>query len=416
MRENNDEVFYKNTAMLYLMTLATYVFPLITLPYLTRVLEPQYYGIITYMTATMSYFQTFVDFGFNFSATKKISQHRNDLQYVAEVVASTIEGKFILVLISLAVYTTLVPFIEILRTNILLGYLYFLSVAVSIFLLDFLYRGIEKMEIITLRYVASKTVSTVLTFVFVRSKEDLIFVPILSIAGTLTAVILTWIHVKRIIKLKTVFVPIKKAWIGLKTSAIYFVATFATTAFGATNTFVMGIINMPPEQIAYWTVSYQLVSALQSAFSPIINSLYPHMAAKRDFKLIKKVLIIIEPLIFLGVAVAMALSGIVIQIFAGPGYEGAVPVLRLLLPLLIFSFLGQVIGFPTLGVMGKEKKVTRTTIIAAIFHVTSIILLLALNHFTLITLAILRCTTEALLFGQRAWLLKKTLKQPKISN
>lgn len=411
MKKNTNRIFYKNTAMLYMMTLATYIFPLITLPYLTRVLEPDYYGIITYMTATVSYFQIFIDFGFNFSATKKISQNRENKQYVAKVISSTIRAKFILVIISFAAFSLLIPFITILKDNIFLAYLYFLSAAISIFLLDFLYRGIEKMEIITLRYVSAKLVSTGLTFVLVSSKEDLIFVPILNILGSLFAIILTWIHVKKSLKLKIIPASFRQAWKDLKVSAIYFVATFTTTAFGATNTFVMGIINMPPEQIAGWTVSYQLVSAVQSAFGPIVNSLYPHMAAKKDFKLAKRVLIIAEPIIMVGTVVAMLLSGFIINIFAGSGYEGAIPILTLLLPLLIFSFPAQIIGFPVLGVIGKEKQTTRTTIVAAIFHIISIALLMLFNQFTLINLAILRCTTEFLLFAQRAWILRNFMKK-----
>lgn len=65
-------LFYKNTVWQYGLQIIKYLFPLITLPYLTRVLAPEGYAFYAYVVSFMSFAQVFVDFGFNLSGTKRI--------------------------------------------------------------------------------------------------------------------------------------------------------------------------------------------------------------------------------------------------------------------------------------------------------------------------------------------------------
>lgn len=133
-RHKSNKKFYLNTIMPYIMTFAQYVFPMITFPYLTRILEPDLYGIITYMTSIVVYFQIFVDFGFNLSATKEIAEHQANNKYKGNVLGTVIQSKIILAVISLIVYTLSIKAIPILSDNILLAYLYTGTVVLSIWL------------------------------------------------------------------------------------------------------------------------------------------------------------------------------------------------------------------------------------------------------------------------------------------
>ena len=73
-----------NVSMLYIMNIAKLVFPLITLPYLTRVLSVDCYGVVSYVKATMVYAQLVVDFGFMLSGVKAITEAREDRELVGE--------------------------------------------------------------------------------------------------------------------------------------------------------------------------------------------------------------------------------------------------------------------------------------------------------------------------------------------
>lgn len=405
--------FLNNTFMQYVMTFAQYIFPLLTFPYLTRILEPELYGVITYLTATITFFQIFVDYGFNLSATKEIALNQNDREKIGKILGSTIQAKGILVCSSLVVYSIVIFFIPILQQNILLSYLYMGTVILSIGLPDFLFRGLERMAIITNRFLVSKTITTALTFLMVQSKEDIIWVPLLNIIGSIVAIILTWHQINRKLKIRIYFSSIVVVLNSIKSSTVYFVSTFATTAFGITNTFMLGVMQLPLNEVAYWSVSYNLIGMAQSLYTPITNSLYPHMVARRDFKLVKKILYIFMPLIILTLLFVWGFSNIIISIIAGNQYLDASPIFRALLPLLLFSFPAMLLGFPVLGAIGKVKETTTTTLISALFHIAGLLILVAMGYFTLLNIAILRSLTEFLLMSTRIFyiLRMKSLKK-----
>jgi PST family polysaccharide transporter len=398
--------------MQYILLLANYLLPYITFPYLTRVLEADFFGLITFLTATITYFQIITDFGYNLSATKDIAEHQTNKEYIGKVLGKVIQGKILLLFFSISIYTILVFTIPLMHQHILLSYVYFGIVVLSVYLPDFLFRGIEQTGILTYRYIISQTITTVLTFVLVQSKDDIIWVPLLRILGTIIAVLLTWIHIKKKLSLRIQFSKINEVIVYLRDSAIYFISSFATTAFGITNTFILGAFNVPQTQIAYWGVSYNLIAAIQSLYSPIISSLYPHMAARRDFKLINKIILILVPANIVATLFVFLISEPIIQIFAGHEYVDAVPIFKALLPVLIFSFPAMLIGFPLLGVIGKVKSLTITTIISGCFHIFGLFLLISFNHFNILNIAILRSFTELILLITRGYVVFKIRRSP----
>lgn len=94
---SKNRAFYKNTAMLYVMTGAKYILPFVIAACLTRRLGPESYGVIAYLNTVMGFFLLLFDFGFNLSATKAISQHRDDPELIQEKIGQVMTAKCILV-------------------------------------------------------------------------------------------------------------------------------------------------------------------------------------------------------------------------------------------------------------------------------------------------------------------------------
>jgi len=402
--KSEKKTFYHNTIMQYLLLLAQYVLPLLTLPYLTRVLEADLYGIITFLTAIISYFQILIDFGYNLSATKDIAERQTDKQYIGIVLGRTIQGRLYLLILSFAIYVIFIHSLPLTKENLLISYLYFGIVVFSVFMPDFLFRGLERTGILTVRYVVSQLLTTALTFLLIQTKEDIIWIPILRILGLLLAFIMTWYYIKKKLHISIYFSGVHKVLKSMKVSAIYFISTFATTAFGITNTFLFGIMNLPSSQIAYWGVSYTLISAIQSLYSPITSSLYPHMAARRDFQLIKRILISLVPINVIAILILFQFSKPIIVIVSGLDYIDAVPIFRSLLPVLALSFPAMLIGFPFLGIVGRIVELTASTMISAAFHILGLFFLIAIEEFNVLNVAILRSLTELMLLGSRIYL------------
>ena len=84
-------------------------------------------------------------------------------------------------------------------------------------------------------------------------------------------------------------------------------------------------------------------------------------------------------------------------ILGGNSYLDAVPIFRLLIPCLIFSFPSILLGWPTLGAIEMQHIVTRTTIISLIFNIVFLLLLIPFNKFSLINIALVRTITELIM-------------------
>lgn len=385
----------KNIVMLYGLSIAKIVLPLITLPYLTRVLSVDTYGTVSYVKTVMTYLQLTVDFGFMLSGTKDIVEGKKEGKDIGKITGDILLARIILGVIVFIVLLGLTIMLPILRENIVYVLLSYVPVFLSIFLFDYLFRGLEEMQVITIRFVVMKGVAAILTFVFVRNDAQIIWIPLLDCLGSVCAVGLVWIEInKRNIQIRLVSVTssLKK----LAESAIYFVSEMATTAFGALNTVLIGAF-LEKTDVAYWSLCITMVSAVQSMYEPINSGVYPDMVKNRNFKVIKRTLSIFMPIVAIGCIFTILVAKYALLIVGGEQYVEAASILRALTPVLFISFPAMLFGWPTLGALGRAKEVTITTIITAIAQILGLLILIAIGKFELIEIALLRGMTELLM-------------------
>lgn len=393
----NDTI--KNILSLYGLSFAKIFFPLLTLPYLTRVLSVDCYGLVAYVKAVMQYMQLTVDFGFMLSGTKDIVKARYDKDKLEQEIGDILVSRIILALLSLVVLLLMIAALPILRSSAGYTLLSYSTVFLSVFLFDYYFRGIEKMQIITIRFVLMRGITTLLTMAFVESDKDILLVPLFDLIGSLLAVCLVVYELKKE-HVSVQFTKLKIVLAKLKESFIYFASDMATTALGALNTLLIGAF-LPVMEVAYWSVSMQLIGALQTMYTPITGGIYPNMIKTKSFSFIKRLLIIFMPIIFVGSAFSYVIAPYVLLIVGGEQYLTAQKLFRWLLPVLIFSFPAMVLGWPTLGALDKAKQVTKTTVLSAIVQIVSLLLLLSIGCFNIFWIAISRCLAEFVLMLSR---------------
>ena len=395
-----EKILFKNTMMLYLLTFSTYILNLIIVPYETRVLGPAKFGLIGLASAIITYVQLMIDFGFLLSATEEVANHQGDKSQLSKIFTSVTLNKLLLSAIACLILVTICMLVPRWKENFLFIFLYCISTILSSLIPDFLYRGIERMEAITVRTVLIRVLFTLMVLVFVKSSEDYLLIPLLQIIGNAIALSATYVHLYWKLGIRFVVCRRSEVFGSMKTSAPFFASRIAGTIYSVANTIILDSIS-GGAMTAFYTSADKLISTAKSGLSPISDSMYPYMIRNKDFKLVKKVLLVLEPIIIIGCAVLFIWAVPICIWFFGEEYRYTADALRALLPVVVVIIPSYIFGFTVLGAMGLNKYANYSVILASIIHVADLIILSLLGVMNIVTLGIATSVAESVVFSYR---------------
>lgn len=384
----------KNTLMLELLQVSTYVLALIAVPYETRILGPEMYGVLGAATAIMVYFQLVVDFGFLLSATEDVASHREDRGYLRRVLTAVTVNKLVLAAGSALLLFGLCSVIPVWREKMGIYFLFFLATVFTSMMPDYLYRGLENMTAITVRTVAIRAFFTGAIFIFLKKPEDLWVVPMLNIIGNGTAMVLAYVDLARRFDVRFTKIKIRDAAAAMKRSATFFLSRIASTAYTALNTIILDLISAGGGATGFYTAADKLITTGKNVLSPISDSMYPYMARNKDFKLVKKLLLVAMPVITLFCVVCFIWAEPLCIFILGEEYGPAGQVLRAMLPVGIITLPNYILGFPTLTAMGLSKYANYSVVFGSILHLCNLLALWFTGSMNMVTLAILVSVAE----------------------
>ena len=392
----------KNTVMLYILQFSTYLLALLVAPYETRILGAEVFGGFLEASASIVlYFQLIIDFGFLLSATEEVSRERNNGNKLNNILTSVTFAKIALAVSSFVVLYVLCQVIPAWKQKETILVLTFIASFINSMMPDFLYRGLERMSAITVRTVLIKVFFTVAIFIFLKSPEDVWVVPALNIVGNGVAIIVAYIHVIKKLGVHFVKVNVKDVFRQLRKSSVFFFSRIATTAYTALNTVILDIITQSGAATGYYTSANKLITAGKNGLSPVADSLYPYMAKHKDFNLVKKVLLVSEPVIFAFCAVVFVFAEPFCVWFFGEEFAQAGAVLRAMLPVGVVIFPSYILGFPMLTAMGISKHANYSTIFGSVFHMIVLGVLFAFGKINMMTLALSVSLTETVILLYR---------------
>lgn len=400
-----------NTLMLYLLTFSNYFLSLLVVPYESRILEEAGYGALGVAMKIMVYFQLFIDFGFLLSATEEVSRNRTDPARLNVVMTAVTLCKLALSALSLLVLVVLCMVIPAWQGRLGFYSLFFIGTMINALLPDYLYRGLEKMSAITIRTVCIRAFSTLGIFLFLKKPEDIWVIPVLTAIGNFVAVFVCFYDARKRLKVRFCPVSFPEIWLRMKQSSVFFLSRFATTAYSALNVIILDLVE--PKQIpgaggmidnpvrGYYAASDKLMDTGKQALMPISDSLYPYMVKHHDYRLVKKVLLILEPIIFVFCTVMFLIAPQFCELFFGEGYAPAGKVLRVMLPTAVVLLPSYICGFPMLSSMGLAKHANYSTVFGSVIHLINLAILYFTGNMNMITLGAAMSVAEILILCYR---------------
>ena len=352
-----------------------YLLPLITLPYLVRVLGPEKYGLVAFAQAFIAYFGILTDYGFNLSATREISIQRENKEKISAIFSSVMLIKFVFLILSFILMSVLVFSIHKFRNEWLLYFLTFGTVLGQVLFPIWFFQGIERMKYITWLNIIAKTIFTVLVFVLIHQKTDYVYVPFLGALGTIISGILALGIIRKHFKVNF-HLPSKNEVIHqLREGWYIFISTVAISLYSISNTFILGLF-ASNTIVGYYSGAEKIINAVQGLLSPISQTIYPHISKiaseskERALKFLQKITILIGSSSFVLSLLIFLLAEVVVKILLGGQYLESIKVLRILSFLPFIVGLSNIFGIQTMLTFDYKKAFSNILIIASLINIT----------------------------------------------
>lgn len=377
---------------------ASYILPLITLPYLTLVLGPEKFGLTQYAISLITYFQFFTDYGFNLSATRELAICRDDNQKISQIFSSVMFIKLCLCILSFIILLLIVMFIPKFNED---SYVYILTFGMVIGYMLFptwLFQGLEYMRYTSILNIIGKIVFTVLIFIFIHDTTDYMLVPLINSLGYILVGILGIYIALTKFNIKITIPSIRDIKYHLREGWYVFISTIAINMYTTTNTFLLGLLTNNTF-VGYYSIAEKIILAVNGLLNPISQALYPFISRTvktydktRSIEFIRKITKIMTLVgIVLSAGLFIFAKPIILLLF-GQSYVNSVIILQIISIVPLAVSLSTVFGVETMLTFNYKKAFTSIVMIGGIIDIVLGIILITLMKE--IGIAISFATTE----------------------
>lgn len=358
------------------LQVANNVLPLITLPYIVRVIGVEYFGLVSFAQAFVIFFNIFVKYGFDYSATREISVKRDRPGELSRIVSMVLGAKLILLLVSTVIFLAIILFIPRFREDFLLYvFTYLLVIGVAMFP-TWLFQGMEKLTSSAIFNFIIKLGFTISIFVFIRQEEDYIYIPLINGIGNVTVGTVALIYAYKVFNIRTVFPALGELIDTIKKGWTIFASMLVINLYTTSNAFLLGLLagNI---YVGYFSAAEKVVKALQSLLLlPLSQTLYPHIgnALHRSYEngilMLKRLTFLIGGVTFLASAVLLIFAKPAILIIFGSDFDHAVTALRVIVFLPFIIGIGNVFAVQGLLNLKLDRQFFTITGIGAVISIS----------------------------------------------
>jgi PST family polysaccharide transporter len=385
-----------NFTSLSSVQITNYILPLITFPYLVRVLGPERFGLITFVQAFNYYFIFITDYGFNLSATREISISRENTGKVSDIFSTVMVIKIAILLISLSLLTSIVFSVARFRKEAVVFFFTFLQLPAMVLFPFWLFQGMEKLKIVAILNLIPRLFFTIMIFLVVKQESDYIFVPLLTSVGSLIAGFAAFFIGIHIFSLSLRFPSTDMIWHELKEGWHFFVSTLAISLYTFSNPFILGLL-VNTTAVGYYSAADKIVRALQQILMAFSQTVYPHVSKiaaeskQNALRFIHKITILAGS-ITLGIAVILFFGAEPICMFVlGNEFRESILLLRVMAILPFVFAMGNIFSVQGLYAFGFQSVVSRFILKIAVFHLGSTAILTWLYSYNGTAVASLVC-------------------------
>lgn len=359
-----------NFIMNFLLTASSILFPLITFPYVSRVLGPTGTGNVTMGTSVVSYFTMVAMLGVPTYGVRACASVRDNKVELSKIVQELLIINIIMMLIAyIAFFITIfcVPSFRIMKTLYLVSSI---AIVMNVIGVNWLYQGLEQYSYITFISLVFKVVALVLMFALVHKADDYIWYALITVIGGFGSSIFNFIRLRKLILLKPFqHYDFKRH---IRPMFTFFAMTVATTVYTNLDVVMLGLmksnydVGLYNAAVKIKLIMVSLVTSLGTVLLPRISYYYEQNQVKEFHNLISKVFSFVLLFAIPCCLYLMVFAKDTILFLSGKEFLEAVPAVIIITPTILLIGLSNITGIQVLVPTGKESLVLRSVVCGAV--------------------------------------------------
>lgn len=371
-----------DVSFLYIIHFFNYFLPILIIPFLTRILGAQGWGLIAFTLAFAQYVTVIVEYGFHLSATREAARHRDNKAILSKLFSSVLSAKILIAALFFLLSLTFYKHIPIFKENPILfkaGVFLAISQALNV---SWFFRGINKLKVASLLEIGAKALGIISAYFIIKTPSDgwkfIMVNGVFYIVFFIIGLILIYRFIPIYpLRFSTTLETLKLGW---NTFLIYSSGTIYTSG----NVFILGFI-ASPEIVGLYSSVEKISRIFANLLDPVRVSIFPHLSYLIFHNQTKAIIVIRSTIIIMSIIglslgiIAYFTSDFLVSTILGPDFIPAVPTLKVLAPLPLFMILSNLFAVQWLLPQGIEKPVVK--IILAIFSLNIILALILVPKF-----------------------------------
>lgn len=375
-----------NFSYLSILQVFTILFPLLTYPYLLRVIGLELYGVILFAQAIITYVSLVINFGFNMSSAKEVAINKNDKGKLSRIVSTTYISKFILWVICGIVYLIVITTFDFFQKYYWVYFLSYLLTFNELLLPTWFFQGIEKMKYITIVNISSRLVFVAAIFLFVKNQSDYLYVPLLNGIGAIVAGLLA------------LYIVFKKEGIQFRLSSIYgikedykrsfplFISSVSTQVYVNVNKLVVGSC-LGMAEVSIYDLGEKILHLMKLSIQMVAQATFPKISRERNIRFLNKLMFMVAGVVTAGYIIMFVSSKWIVYLFTGSYIDEAVTVMRILGVSVILVSFNSFMGGNRLVPFGHSKTYMRVMMQNCLFFLAGMSILWIMDWINMYSVA-----------------------------
>lgn len=365
----------KNFIYNSILTLSGYIFPLLTFPYISRVLGANNVGIVNLVLSIVDYYILFSTLGLSIVGLREIARCK-DKNQINLVFSQLVSLHLILSAIVFIIYCISIICIPSFKIYSPLYWIGGLKIIFNVFLIEWFFQGLQNFKYITYRSLFIKTLYVIAVFIFVRTRNDYIIYFTITIIQVILNSLINWRYSRSLVKYKFSINGLKPylkpliSW-GINIILLSFYTTFNVMYLGfVAGTLVVGYYTTATK---IYTIILSLLQAYNGVFIPYLSSLQSRGNIDEFKKTINKSFTIVSSLSIPLVVLCYCLAPEIIDVIAGKEFLPAIHSFRIIVFQILIIGISQITNSQILLSLKKDKEILISTLIGSVICITIIV-------------------------------------------